>query len=217
MIFMRVCLLFLFTVSCSCLGKKTEDKPIEPVFPDKELKEIIIRGWYAPENKEKEPDMEKEQFGYSGKRFCYSETNEGEKKPVFNDNLRVRLYSKEGKLLSEDFLRLEYPENYDEEGRYSEAYLREQYESRPERYQIPVHMRSTPEDGILSSRSVISYLPYYDEGHEIHIVRLKGKKEVFLEELKFFPRAVLTHRIPLYRYGHTFDEKSQCHIASGPE
>ena len=90
-------------------------------------------------------------------------------------------------MLSEDFLRLEYPENYDEEGRYSEAYLREQYESRPERYQMPGYVPSTPEDGILSSRSVISYLPYYDEGHKIHIVRLKGKKEVFLEELSVTP------------------------------
>ena len=217
---MRVCLLFLFTVSCSCLGKKTEDKPIEPVFPDKELKEIIISGWYYPQNRERDPELRKEHFGYSGKRYCYSETNEGEKKPVFNDNLRVRLYSKEGKLLSEDFLRLEYPENYDEEGRYSEAYLREQYESRPERYQMPGYVPLTPEDGILSSRSVISYLPYYDEGHEIHIVRLKGKKEVFLEELSVTPLSEIIRRnVPMesYHRGYKFNEKSQCHIAPGPE
>ena len=76
------------------------------MFPDKELKEIIIRGRYYPQNRERDPELRKEHFGYSGKRFCYSETNEGEKKPVFNDNLRVRLYSKEGQIAFRGFSKI---------------------------------------------------------------------------------------------------------------
>ena len=100
------------------------------------------------------------------------------------------------------------------------AYLRKKYESRPEKYQMPGYVPSTPEDGILSSRSVISYLPYHDEGHKIHIVRLKGKKEVFLEELSVTPLSEIIRRnVPMesYHRGYKFNEKSQCHIAPGPE
>ena len=177
--FMRVSLYLLFVsivLSCSCL-EKTEPPP-KPVFPDKDLKEVIISGSYAPENKakakvrekelrsegrlkewesfeEKYLYVEKESFNYAGKFYCYNEMQD--KKPVFNKNLRVRLYDKKGQILIEDHLRLELPERYDEKGRYSEAYLRKQYESRSESYRMQGYVPLTPEDGILSTRSVTSY------------------------------------------------------------
>ena len=107
-------------------------------FSQEELKEIIIRGSYTRESQEeikkaeeefrfrgalKEGESVKEKFANlqlgkeryerSGKQFCYDKREEEikEEDTVFNPNLRVRLYDKEGNILSEDFLRDEFPEN----------------------------------------------------------------------------------------------------------
>ena len=82
---------------CNCLAVQNSNQ--EPAYPNKNLKEIIIRGNYWPENKE----HEKERFNYSEHRYCYNETKN--KKLFFKKNFRARLYGKQGKLLSEDFLR----------------------------------------------------------------------------------------------------------------
>ena len=238
--FIRVFLYPLFisaVLSCSCLEKT--GPPPKPVFPDKDLKEVIISGWYAPENKakakarekelrsegrlkewesfeEKYSYVEKESFNYAGKFYCYNETQD--KKPVFNKNLRVRLYDKKGQMLTEDYLRLSHPEDYDEKGRYSEAYLRERYALHPEWDDMPYrHLRLTPEEGILSSRAVISYLPYHDEGHELRIVKLQGRKEVLLKKLGFSSQSELREISYINtdfnrREGWVFDEESECHI-----
>ena len=109
--FMRWFFYLLFIVSVffgGCLrGKIKEPSFPKPVFPDKELKEIFIYGNYYPENKEeKDQTLRKESFDYSGIHYCYNETEEYKKQPIFKDNLRVRLYSKEGELLAEDHLRI---------------------------------------------------------------------------------------------------------------
>ena len=129
-------LLFILNLLfCSCL-EKSGPLP-ELVLPDKDLEEIIIRGRYWPEDpgrvkaieearrsigalKEGESFEEKfpealragdERVGHSGIAYCYNKTQD--KKPVFNKKFRVRLYNREGQLLTEDFLRLESPENND--------------------------------------------------------------------------------------------------------
>ena len=102
-------LLFIVSVLFGgCLRRKIQEPSFpKPVFPDKELKEIFIYGGYYPENREeKDPALRKERFGYAGIHYCYNETEEYKKQPVFKDNLRVRLYSGEGKLLTEDHLRI---------------------------------------------------------------------------------------------------------------
>ena len=237
--FIRVFLYPLFisaVLSCSCLEKT--GPPPKPVFPDKDLKEVIISGWYAPENKakakarekelrsegrlkewesfeEKYSYVEKESFNYAGKFYCYNETQD--KKPVFNKNLRVRLYDKKGQMLTEDYLRLSHPEDYDEKGRYSEKYIEDLYYRPPGVPQIPDQVRLTPEEGILSSRAVISYLPYHDEGREIRIVKLQGRKEVLLKKLGFSSQSELREISYIdtdfnRREGWVFDEESECHI-----
>ncbi|MCZ0932826.1 MAG: hypothetical protein OXJ52_06720, partial [Oligoflexia bacterium] len=139
---MRLFFCFLFTVlalgSCSKI-------PEPPVLPDKDLETIILRGWYAPADseeklkalekalreegrlrkgqsiEEKYPHRLKEIFRRSGIRYCYNKTEKRE--PMFKEKFRARLYDKAENLLTEDFLRLEHPDNYDEKGRYSKAYL----------------------------------------------------------------------------------------------
>ena len=40
--------------------------------------------------------IREEGFGFSLKEYCYKKTNEEEKEPVFDKNLKIRLYDKEG-------------------------------------------------------------------------------------------------------------------------
>ena len=174
----------LFVLGCPVASPPAFRKP---VYPNKNLKEIIVYGTYSLENKEELEKLKKnllinercdpsdrstrckyhslnvgetleealktrflgigeEGFGYSQyKEYCYNETDENDKKPVFRKNLKARLYDKEGNLLSEDFLRW--------------------------------GGRTIPE-----SQNVISYLPYHDNGYKIRVVKLEGKKEVILNE-----------------------------------
>ena len=219
--FMKFVVYLLFIVtsfSCSCLEKKEE--PLrKPVYSNKDLKEIIFRGTYHPEN----PGRAKELFNHSKSReYCYNKTKIVDRKPVFKDNLKARLYDKEGNLLTEDFLRLWNPENYDEEGRYSEDYLKKRNYTPPGVIPRPIF---TPEEGILSLRGVISYLPYDEEGYEIRIVRLEGRKEVILED-----SGLISHQSELREKSYVdnippsdyhrrynkwlFDEKRECHTYS---
>ena len=139
--------------------------------------------------------------------------------------MKARLYDKEGNLLTEDFLRLIYPEDYDKEGRYSENYLRRQHYAPPGALETPEHLRMTPEEGILSLRGVISYLPYDERGYEIRIVRLEGRKEVIIEDSR-----LISHQSELREKSYVdnispsdyhrrynkwlFDEKRECHTYS---
>ena len=103
---------FFILLSCSCVI--TAPKP--PPVPDKELKEVIIYGDYYPKEEYKlnsldySPDLASQPFNYFDDLYCYNETKE--KKPVYDESLRVRLYDKEGNMLAEDFLRAEI--EYDE-------------------------------------------------------------------------------------------------------
>ena len=47
----------------------------------------------------------KEGFTYSGSYYCYNKTEEYKKPPIYKKNLKIKLYDKQGNLLSEDFLR----------------------------------------------------------------------------------------------------------------
>ena len=220
-------LLYLLSIlavfSCSCLESRSPASQLLPesTFPDKELEEIIVIGWYSPENqkdieelkeellrrpkckedstepercglvsgetveeaiKNRYPNIGKEQFGYSGKSYCYNKTND--KEAPFNQNLKVRLYDKEGKMLTEDILRTESDDEF--------------------------------------HRTVISYLPYHDEGHEIRIIRLERGKEIIIESLAFASQSELVkstfvNTIKNRRDGaFVFDEETKCHLAPYP-
>ena len=200
-----LCLLFISNLLfCSCLEKSA---PLpELVLPDKDLKEIIIRGGYWPENQgrvkaieeayrrrgflkewesfeEKHPEALRagdERFSHFWMAYCYTETKN--KKPIFNRRFKVRLYNREGKLLTEDFLRLESPKNSD--------------------------------DDVFS---IIIYLPYHEEGYKIRIVKLQGKREIIIsgQNIPFLPYEELVKRTfpPYARRGYKFNEESQCHVA----
>ena len=159
-LFFGLLTMIFFSWSCSV---KQLNPPREPNYPDKDLKEIIIRGKYVPEDKERVKEYERdmrergrieawesfeekyphlldkgdENFIHSERMYCYNETSR--KEPVFDKNLRARLYDKKGNLLSEDFLRW---------------------------------------DGALlpEFQSVVVYIPYHHEGYKIHIVNFKGKR-----------------------------------------
>ena len=216
------------------------------VYPEKELAEITIAGHYTPKDprrlervkkeiiaggklkkgesfEEKYPEFSKrgdERFTVSGVSYCYNKKKAEYKKSVFHHNLilKARLYDKEGNLLEEDFLRLSYSEKYDEQGRYSEYYLKRKYEMRPKRYQIPEEHRNTPEDGLLDLRSMRAYLPYNKAGHEIRIVRLEGEKEIILSEsAKVYNKTELRERsVRLNTFwrmptGWKYNEEAECH------
>ena len=73
-----------------------------------------VNSYDRPEFREKE-----ERYSSSGKIFCFRDTNEQikERSAIFDPNLRVRLYDKTGKVISEDFLRDSAPD-LDEAGPY---------------------------------------------------------------------------------------------------
>ena len=198
-------LLFISTLLfCGCPEKRG---PLpELVLPDKDLKEIIISGWYWPEDPERVKAIEEayrrrglikewesfeekypealragdERFSYSWWAYCYNETRD--KEPVFNKKFRVRLYNREGQLLTEDFLRLEFPDS---------------------------NNRKIP--------SIIVYLPYHEKGHKISTVKLEGKKEIFIgdQKIPFLSYdELISKTVPPYaRRGYKFNEETQCHIA----
>ena len=202
----------------SALGRQ------KPVYPDKDLREIVISGSYSPEDKKaleelktellknercnrgsklvrceynslsvgetleealknRFSDVGKEGFTYSYSMYCYNETKHKESGSV-KKNLKARLYSKEGKLLSERFLILDKSSNHE------------------------IHY-------------VVAYLPYHDEGHKILIVRLKGNKEVILDEINMLTQSELQKESEIdnsfFRAaGHgywLFNEESECHTS----
>ena len=216
-------ILCLFSLGCPVKGGVPAFR--KPVYPDKDLKVIVVHGRYYPENKKALEELKqelltnercdkndrtircprpslyigetleealktryshvgKERFHYSRYReYCYNETEEKGTNPVFNKNLRARLYDREENLLSEDFLR--------QDGR-----------------------------SIPGSQSVISYLPYLDEGYEFRVVRLKGKKEIVLKQIEIYTQEELreiTHYVQnniTKREGWVYNEERECHIAA---
>ncbi len=241
--FLYSVLFAILLFSCSCLRKKQL-----PDFPKKDLEEIITYGWYWPEDprrleklkqqmiegrdlkegeifEKKYPhylDYGDEKFNFSGRSYCYNK--EKNKKAIYREDLRIRLYDKNGNLLAEDFLRLDSPENYDEEGRYSEAYIAREYAEKPwlldaEEPWAPESWKIKPEDGILDYRHVDAYLPYHPEGHEIRIVRLKGEQEIVLSswngEIELPSKSYLiehyTSESGAGQMGWTYSEENQCH------
>ena len=235
--------LFIFFLSCvSCLYT-----PPPIVYPDKELAEITIYGRYTPKDpkrlenlkrkiikegrlKEGESFEEKyshyldegdERFTFSGKSYCYNKTKDKKSVPHHNLILKARLYDKKRNLLEEDFLWLSSPENYDEQGRYSEEYLKKHYWSPPGGIVIPEEIRDTPEEGILALRGMFAYLPYNKAGYEIHIVRLEGEKEVILRTLAVMTKAELRESsVRLNTSGRRprwweYDEETECHLSPG--
>ena len=240
----------VFFLSCVAERYILHPPPLPPiVYPDKEIAEIFIYGHYAPKDpsrlervkrsyikrgwvdegesfEEKYPeylDNGDESFTFSGGNYCYNKTKKKDKKSVPHHNLilKARLYDKKGNLLEEDFLRLDFPEDYDEEGRYSEEYLKKHYRSPPGGTVIPEEIRDTPEDGILELRSMEAYLPYNKAGYEIRIVRLEGEKEVILFKIGVMTKAELRKRSGRLNTskrrprGWEYDEEVECHLSPG--
>ena len=79
---------------CSCGPNHLPAKLI--VYPDKKLEEIVIKGRHDPSNSENP-------FEWVEEVFCYNKVKN--KTPIFDKNLKSRLYDKEGKILAEDFIR----------------------------------------------------------------------------------------------------------------
>ena len=166
--------------------------------------------------------MGKENFNYTNTRYCYTEIKIENRNSCYKDNLRVRLYDKEEKIIAEDCLRLEYPEKYDEDGRYSEEFLKRKNYTPPGALQRSLW---TAEEGILEGRAILAYVPYDKNSYKIRIVRLEGKNEVILESFGGGYHIKKSELIELYYaapasayrgYGYDYNEESQCHISPGP-
>ena len=154
---------------------------------DWELKEIIVWGFYTQESEEEVREVEdylramgdleegdsvrerfshlrlgEERYGRSGQKFCRYATDEETKRkdPVINPDLRVRLYDREGHILSEDILTDQAPQNT---------------------------KRSFPQNTEETAYhwQVIAYVPYNEKGHSLRLVRLENGKEILLERLEF--------------------------------
>ena len=104
-------LLSLVLVSCGSVDRPPVPVVPEPEIPDRQLKEIVVYANYYPDEEESRPSkygpsMATRPFQYSSDHYCYNKKKE--KEPVYDKDLKARLYDKEsGKLLVEDFLRKE--------------------------------------------------------------------------------------------------------------
>ena len=240
-------LLLVIVLSCSGMTKKpTLKERSKPEFPDTELKQVIVRSIYYPANpervikkekilrrrgdlkegetlKEKYPEelnREKEKYIYTNTLYCYNEVKiEDRPNCYYNDNLKIRFYDKEGKVIAEDCLRLQYPEKYDEAGRYSEEYLREK--NAPDSFGIP-NEPLVAEEGILEGRAILTYISYNENSYAIRIVRLEGEKEIIIKSFSAGPYITKSELIQRYdgskylNWGYNYDEETQCHISPGP-
>ena len=214
----------------------------KPDFPDTELKQVIMRGFYYPADPEGVKEIEKEyledgilkvgetlqekyprefkratgRYDFTTTRYCYAKVKIKDRESCYKDNLRIRLYDNKGEMIAEDCLRLdEDPNKYDELGRYTEDYLKQYYQEYPSTH------KKTPEDGILESRAIVIYLPYVKNAYESHIVRLEEGKEVLIESFSGGPPIQKSELMSLYddsqylRHAVAYNENSQCHISSG--
>ena len=215
------------------------------IFPDTELKQILIRGSYYPENPEEVKEIEedyrkrgklkegeilqekyswmhdigKEKYTHTNVHHCYNVVKTTDRERCYKDNFRVRIYDKEGQMIAEDCLRLQYPDKYDEEGKFSEEYLRKKnapYLGSPRRRPV------TAKEGLLEIKAVISYVPYSENNHEIHIVKLEGETETILARFGgwYIPKSDLTGELyddsKYLRRGYAYNPEIQCHISPGP-
>ena len=100
-VMLRFFCMFMLMSSCSDLETYKRE---EIVFPNKELQEIIFLASYYPETKD-----EKEEYRYTGERYCYNKTEEDKKqlKGGRKGEFKAQLYNKEGELLTETFFRIE--------------------------------------------------------------------------------------------------------------
>lgn len=177
-------------------------------FPQRDLEEIVVWGYYRPENPNRLDSFRQEvirqghlkpgeifeekyrhflkelneNFYYASMSYCYNVSSD--RAPVFKNHFESRLYDKDGKLLTKDFLRLE---DMDDD---KDTFL------------------------------LVAYLPYHKTGHEIRIVKLKGKEAILFDKLRAnISHSELIRVSPPYDpsnrvgTGWTFDEKSQCFIA----
>ena len=93
--FLYILLFSIFVIlSCSCKIKSSTNTAI--VYPNKNLEEISFLGRYNKSNNKK-------QFRWLGSSACFNEIKD--KEPIFDKNLKARLYSNTGKILAEDFIR----------------------------------------------------------------------------------------------------------------
>ena len=185
--------------------KRSPSERPKPEFPATELKQVIIRASYYPENPEEVKEIEetyrirgklkegevlqekypwmhdigKEKYIHTNVYYCYNEVKvEDRERCYYNENLRFRVYDKEGQMIAEDCLRVSNFEDYDENGRYSEAYLEKA--NTPHIGGIP-KKPVTAEEGILEGRAILLYLPYDENRYETRIVRLEGEKEIIIK------------------------------------
>ena len=263
--FFSYLLFLLIVLSCSGMSKKPSpeerslfsdadswiSKNLSPeelaIFPDKELKQILIRGDYYPKNLEKMKkvdknycriwdsieretlqneyplmcDRGKERYIHTNVYHCYNAVKIKDRQRCYKDNFRVRVYDKQGEMIAEDCWRLENPEKYDGEGRYSEEFLKSANSpDAPE----PTEYRTKAEEGLLEIKAVVAYVPYNENNHEIHIVKLEDETETILASFGswYIPKPKLielyyTKNASRYRgFGYDYDAESQCHKTAGP-
>ena len=104
--FLYILLFSMFVIlSCSCKTEILSDI----VYPDKDLQRIYFQGKYNNKN----------QFDFLGEGACFNEKTK-DKEPIFDKNLKARLYGYTGKILAEDFIR---SDDTDSESPYVKVYL----------------------------------------------------------------------------------------------
>ena len=217
----------LMTLSCNCLGKSglppSDSFAFSPVpetaFPQGGLKEVVIRGWYAPEDP-KEAEELKETLLQRG--LCEIKTFSAERCGLQERENLEKKHSRAGKE------RFSYTEiNYcynrtDDKYPVLNNNLRARLYDKKGKMLTESSLIFDGNDIDDSSRSVVSRLPYHNEGHEIRIVRLEREKERFIKGFMFLPYfELLETTFPDNHFNrmervYIFDEKSQCHISPGP-
>ena len=219
MTIMRVLLCFAFLVLAISFWKHIATQETTPmarkgpppiVYPDKDLEEIFVSGYYRPENPDYAKELEEEYYrrgprdesfeSYLKKRpyllnrgkerfhpnpvkmYCYDKIKEEEKHPI-DEKFIARLYAETGEALNEVFLRL-------------------------------TSSFETP----FKHSSFDIYLPYHQEASYIKIFILKGNKKVSLARIAVYSQSDLRRNSRRYNSiykgisKYLYNEKKQCHV-----
>ena len=179
------------------------------VYPDKDLEEIVVSGYYYPQNLSYAKELEEEYYGrgprdesfesYIKKRpyllnrgkerfhpnpetiYCYDKIKEEEKPPI-DRRLIARLYAETGEVINEVFLRLR-------------------------------HHSKTHNISFFNA-----YFPYHQQASYIKVFILKGNKEVKLARIAVDSQSDLRRKSmrdnSLHKgwYQYRYNEMRQCHV-----
>ena len=217
--FCQICSFLFF---CTCVGDPPFSRKHLPIiYPDKDLKEIIILIDYYPEDskalEELKEELEKE---FIERQNCLNDGDRTYERcrgsrlftgETLEEALRTR-FSVVGKERFSKYSHIQYCYNKTEDKSYS---INKNFKARLYSKAGEILTESflrMKKDNEYNHYTVKVYLPYHDEGHKIVFVRLNGKREVILYEKEMLTQPYLEEiSLPIRGFHWRFSEERECH------